>query len=939
MAQAVSLEISRKFTNSKDKAYDMLNWVKRDSILSNPMTGEKVFEQLGVEFPEGWSLNAINIVSQKYFTGTPGDKERESSLKHLIDRVADTITRQGMQEGYFDNQSVAETFREELKYILATQRAAFNSPVWFNIGASERSQQASACFILGIEDTMGSILNWYKDEGMIFKGGSGSGVNLSPIRSSVEKLGKSAGTASGPLSFMRGADASAGAIKSGGKTRRAAKMVILNVDHPDVEEFIWCKAIEERKARVLEQNGFDMSLDGKDIFSVQYQNANNSVRVSDDFMHAVENDEMWDLRAVKNGESVKRVKARDIWRQIAEAAWECADPGLQFDTTINDWHTTPNAGRINGSNPCSEYMHLDNSACNLASINLLKYLREDGTFDVDSFKHTVEIVFTGQEILVGYSEYPIEKIAKNARAYRELGLGYANLGALLMAQGLPYDSDEGRAQAAAITALMTGHAYATSARTANKVGPFAGFSKDKEGMLRVIRKHRDEVSKIDATLVSEELLSAASAAWDEAVELSARYGVRNSQASVLAPTGTIGLMMDCDTTGVEPDLGLVKVKKLVGGGTMAIVNQTVPRALKTLGYSKSQIDEIVAYIDVEKSILGAPYLKPEHVNVFACSMGDNSIHYLGHVKMMGAVQPFISGAISKTVNMPEEATVEDIEQLHLDSWKLGIKAVAIYRDNCKVAQPLSMAKKEGSEEKTQTETVVQTFEQVAKTPVSSGVIRRQMPKVRNSKTFSFTVADLHGYFIVGEFEDGKPGELFISVAKMGSTLSGLMESFGRSISYGLQHGVPLKVYVKGMIRAAFAPSGITDDPDIRTASSIIDYIFKRIAMSYLSFDDRLELGLADIEDMPAEQISLVEDLSLDEVVATVPKATEQQPQLVTEKLVLEDIKITSTTSTSGNKKATKIDEHAPMCYNCGNQTQRSGSCYVCTSCGSTTGCS
>ena len=660
MAQTMSLEISRKFTNSKEKAYDMLTWVKRDSILTNPMTGEKVFEQLGVEFPESWSLNSINIVSQKYFTGTPGQDDRESSLKHLIDRVADTITRQGLQEGYFDSESVAETFREELKYILATQRAAFNSPVWFNIGAAGRSQQASACFILGIEDTMGSILNWYKDEGMIFKGGSGSGVNLSPIRSSVEKLGKSAGTASGPLSFMRGADSSAGAIKSGGKTRRAAKMVILNVDHPDVEEFIWCKAIEERKARVLEQNGFDMSLDGKDIFSVQYQNANNSVRVSDDFMQAVENDDMWDLRAVKNGESVKRVKARDIWRQIAEAAWECADPGLQFDTTINDWHTTPNAGRINGSNPCSEYMHLDNSACNLASINLLKYLREDGTFDVESFKHTVEIVFTGQEILVGYSEYPIESIAKNARAYRELGLGYANLGALLMAQGLPYDSDEGRAQAAAITALMTGHAYATSAKTANKVGPFAGFSKDKEGMLRVIRKHRDEVSKIDATLVSEELLSAASAAWDEAVELSARYGVRNSQASVLAPTGTIGLMMDCDTTGVEPDLGLVKVKKLVGGGTMAIVNQTVPRALKTLGYSKTQIDDVVAYIDTEKSILGAPHLKQEHVDVFACSMGDNSIHYLGHVKMMGAVQPFISGAISKTVNMPEEATVEDI---------------------------------------------------------------------------------------------------------------------------------------------------------------------------------------------------------------------------------------------------------------------------------------
>jgi ribonucleoside-diphosphate reductase alpha chain len=934
MAQTMSLEISRKFTNSKEKAYDMLTWVKRDSILTNPMTGEKVFEQLGVEFPESWSLNAINIVSQKYFTGTPGQEDRESSLKHLIDRVADTITRQGLQEGYFDSEVVAETFREELKYILATQRAAFNSPVWFNIGASERSQQASACFILGIEDTMGSILNWYKDEGMIFKGGSGSGVNLSPIRSSAEKLGKSAGTASGPLSFMRGADASAGAIKSGGKTRRAAKMVILNVDHPDVEEFIWCKAIEERKARVLEANGFDMSLDGKDIFSVQYQNANNSVRVSDDFMQAVENDDMWDLRAVTNGKSVKRVKARHIWRQIAEAAWECADPGLQFDTTINDWHTTPNAGRINGSNPCSEYMHLDNSACNLASINLLKYLREDGTFDVEEFKHTVEIVFTGQEILVGYSEYPIESIAKNARAYRELGLGYANLGALLMAQGLPYDSDEGRAQAAAITALMTGHAYATSAKTANKVGPFAGFSKDKEGMLRVIRKHRDEVSKIDATLVSEELLSAASAAWDEAVELSSRYGVRNSQASVLAPTGTIGLMMDCDTTGVEPDLGLVKVKKLVGGGTMAIVNQTVPRALKTLGYSKSQIDDIVAYIDTEKSIIGAPHLKEDHIDVFACSMGDNSIHYLGHVKMMGAVQPFISGAISKTVNMPEEATVEDIEQLHLDSWKLGIKAVAIYRDNCKVAQPLSMAKKEGSEDKS-TETAAQTIEAAAQAPVAAGAVRRELPKVRTSKTFSFTVADLHGYFIVGEYEDGKPGELFVSVAKMGSTLSGLMDSFARSISYGLQHGVPLKVYVKGMIRTAFAPSGITDDPDIRTASSLIDYIFRRISINYLSFDDRLELGLADIEDMPLQQTSLVQD-DEPEQLNIVEDSIEKTNTSIQNNIPSSELSGNSKTST---KKQAKNDEHAPMCYNCGNQTQRSGSCYVCTSCGSTTGCS
>ncbi len=945
MAQAVNLEVSRKFTTNKSKAYDMLEWVSRDSILENPMTKEKVFEQLGVEFPAGWSLNAINIVSQKYFSGTPGTDERESSLKHLIDRVADTITRQGVQEGYFDSAETAETYREELKYILATQRAAFNSPVWFNIGASGRSQQASACFILGIEDTMGSILNWYKDEGMIFKGGSGSGVNLSPIRSSYEKLGKSAGTASGPLSFMRGADSSAGAIKSGGKTRRAAKMVMLDVNHPDVEEFIWCKAIEERKARVLEQNGFDMSLDGKDIFSVQYQNANNSVRVSDEFMKAVENDDMWDLRAVTTGKSVKKVKARNIWRQIAEAAWECADPGLQYDTTINDWHTTPNAGRINGSNPCSEYMHLDNSACNLASINLLKFLREDGTFNVEEFKHTVEIVFTGQEILVGYSDYPIEAIAKTARAYRELGIGYANLGALLMAQGLPYDSDEGRAQAAAITALLTGHSYVTSAKTANKVGPFAGFSKDREGMLRVLGKHRDAVSSIDASLVSEELLSAAAASWDEAVELGTRYGVRNSQASVLAPTGTIGLMMDCDTTGVEPDLGLVKVKKLVGGGTMAIVNQTIPRALKTLGYSQRQIDDIIAYIDIEKSILGAPHLKAEHVDVFACSMGDNAIHYLGHAKMMGAVQPFLSGAISKTVNMPESATVEDIEQLHMDAWKLGIKAVAIYRDNCKVAQPLSMAKKAGVQEQEDADKLAastamstsQKPEQTMQSSVPAGAVHRPMPKVRNSKTFSFTVADLHGYLIVGEYEDGKPGEVFISVAKMGSTLAGLMESFGRSVSYGLQYGVPLKVYVRGMTHSSFAPSGITDDPDIRTATSLIDYTFRRLAKSYLSFDDQLELGLASIDDMPTTQTALVTDEELQAPVVAENKTDVSVPVEPQTTQRAESAKSAAEQQSTTNKSV--ADPHAPMCYSCGNQTQRSGSCYVCTSCGSTTGCS
>ena len=935
MANVTSLGVGRLFTPQNSKAYDQLKWVKRDSVILNPASSKPVFEQKDVEFPQGWSLNAINIVAQKYFSGTPGTPERESSLRHLIDRVVDTITRQGKQEGYFTSDAEAENFREELKYVLATQRAAFNSPVWFNIGAQGRAQQASACFILGIEDNMPAILNWYVEEGMIFKGGSGSGINLSGIRSSVEPLGKSAGTASGPLSFMRGADASAGAIKSGGKTRRAAKMVILNVDHPDVEEFIWSKAIEERKARVLQENGFDMSLDGKDAFSVQYQNANISVRVTDDFMKAVENDDNWDLKAVTTGKTVKTIKARDLFRQFAEAAWECADPGMQFDTTVNKWHTSPNAGRINGSNPCSEYMHLDNSACNLASINLLKYLRDDFSFAIEEFKHTVELVFTAQEILVGYSEYPTENITKNAKAYRELGIGYANLGALLMAQGLPYDSDEGRAQAAAITALMTGHSYATSARLAKVVGPFAGFNKDREAMLNVLRMHREEVSKIDASLVSEELLSAAATAWDEAVELGERYGVRNSQASLLAPTGTIGLMMDCDTTGIEPDLGLVKVKKLVGGGTMSIVNQTVPRALKALGYSKAQIDDIVNYIDVEKTILGAPHLKKEHEPVFACSMGDNAIHYLGHVKMMAAVQPFLSGAISKTVNMPEEVSVEDIEQLHIDSWKMGLKAVAIYRDNCKVAQPLSMAKKEGSEEKTPAAVAAAIEDRIlVRTPQ-----RRKLPRVRASRTYRFTLSDLEGFFTVGEYEDGSPGELFVNVSKQGSTLSGVMDSFAISVSHGLQYGVPLKSYVKGFRGTTFAPSGITDDPDIRTASSITDYIFRRLAMDYLSFDDRLELGLADLDDMPTDQTSLLDEPVnnvASAAVASIPSVQAPAP----EPNPVQDVQVAEAPAQPTAKaKASVQDASAPLCYNCGNQTQRAGSCYVCSSCGSTTGCS
>ncbi len=924
MAETTTRGVTRLFTPKKSKAYEQLTWVKRDSIIKNPMTGIPVFEQLGVDFPEGWSLNAINIVAQKYFTGTPGAADRENSLKHLIDRVVDTITRQGLQESYFASELEAENFREELKYIVATQRAAFNSPVWFNIGAPDRSQQASACFILGIEDTMPAILNWYVDEGMIFKGGSGSGINISNIRSSMETLGKSAGTASGPLSFMRGADASAGAIKSGGKTRRAAKMVILNASHPDVEEFIWSKAIEERKARDLQSLGWDMSLNGKDSFSIQYQNANNSVRVTDEFMQAVENDDNWDLKAVTTGKTIKTIKARKLYRQFAEAAWECADPGMQFDTVINKWHTTPNAGRINGSNPCSEYMHLDNSACNLASINLLKYLKDDDTFDVKSFVHTIDLIFTAQEILVGYSEYPTESIGKTARAYRELGIGYANLGALLMALGLPYDSAEGRAIAAAITAILTGESYATSARIAGRVGPFAGFHKDRDNMLNVLRMHRAEVSNIDASLVSEELLNAATSAWDDAVELGERYGVRNSQASVLAPTGTIGLMMDCDTTGIEPDLGLVKVKKLVGGGTMSIVNQTVPRALKNLGYTKTQIDEIINYIDVEKTILGAPHLKQEHEPVFACSMGDNSIHYLGHVKMMAAVQPFLSGAISKTVNMPEEATVEDIEQLHIDAWKMGLKAVAVYRDNCKVAQPLSMAKKDVSALAAPVAVAEPSEKYVLK-----GAVRRRLPRVRNSKTYKFTISDLKGYFTVSEYEDGTPGELFVAVSKQGSTLSGLMDSFAISVSHGLQYGVPLKSYAKTLRGTSFAPSGITNDSEIRTASSITDYIIRRLALDYLSFDDRLELGLASIDDMPTDsQTSLLDGEA--PVTATVSEPVQIAP--ISQVVV-------PVAPAATNKMTASSYSTAPLCYNCGNQTQRAGSCYVCSSCGSTTGCS
>ncbi|HSN02123.1 MAG TPA: vitamin B12-dependent ribonucleotide reductase, partial [Acidimicrobiales bacterium] len=855
--QRLGIGLRRFFTTEDRHPYDEVIWDRRDARISNFRDGSVAFEQLDVEVPADWSFNATNILAQKYFRGTMGAPERETSLKQVVDRIVDTITAWGVARDYFVDEEETETFRAELKHLLITQKAAFNSPVWFNIGVKGVPQQGSACFILSVDDSMRSILNWYTEEGIIFKGGSGAGVNLSRIRASAELL-EGGGTASGPVSFMRGADASAGTIKSGGKTRRAAKMVILDVDHPDVEEFIWCKANEEKKARVLRDAGFDMDLDGKDIHSIQYQNANNSVRVSDEFMQAVLDDGDWNLTARGDGSVIQTVKARDVWHQIARAAWECADPGLQFDTTINRWHTSSVTGRINGSNPCSEYMHIDNSACNLASLNLMKFLREDDSFDVDAFKAAIEVLFTAQEIIVGDADYPTEKIGENSRKFRQLGLGYANLGALLMASGLAYDSDAGRAWAAAITALMTGHAYATSARTAGRMGPHEGFAENAVPMLNVLRMHRDASYQIDAKLAPVELLSAAQHAWEEAVDLGTRHGVRNAQASVLAPTGTIGLLMDCDTTGIEPDLGLVKFKKLVGGGNMSIVNQTVPRALAKLGYSEAEIAAIDAYIDEHKSIVGAPALKDEHLPVFACSMGDNTIHYLGHVKMMGAVQPFISGAISKTVNMPEEATVEEVEALHMEAWRLGVKAVAIYRDNCKVGQPLSTAKKDGESAVIETVSDAQSAElyakiakletalELAKTTTSHvvvGAVRERLPRRRVSTTFAFRVADCEGYVTVGEYEDGRPGEVFIKVSKQGSTLAGIMDAFSISISLGLQHGVPLATYVRKYVNMKFEPSGMTDDADLRIATSLVDYIFRRLALDYLSQSDREELGV------------------------------------------------------------------------------------------------
>jgi ribonucleoside-diphosphate reductase alpha chain len=900
--ETAHLGVRRYFTIPGRDPFDEIEWEMRDAFI--PGKDKPAFEQKGVEFPKFWSQTATNIVAQKYFRGRMSSPERESSVKQMIGRVVDTIGAWGRDGGYFANEEEAETFEAELKAILVNQLAAFNSPVWFNVGFEERPQ-CSACFILSIEDSMESILDWIRREGIIFRGGSGSGLNLSKVRSSKEQLSKG-GYASGPVSFMRGADASAGTIKSGGKTRRAAKMVVLDVDHPDIEEFIWCKAKEERKARVLESAGYDMSLDSPDWGSIQYQNANNSVRVTDAFMDAVDADADWNLTARTDGSVIETVKARKLLRDIADAAWQCADPGVQYDTTINAWHTCPNTGRINASNPCSEYMHIDDSACNLASLNLMKFRREDGELDVEAFSHAVDVMFLAQEILVGYSSYPTPEIERNAKAYRQLGLGYANLGALLMARGLPYDSDEGRAYAAAITALMTGRAYRKSSEVAARMGAFPGYQKNAAAMIGVIAKHRAAVGNIEtADSVPTDLLTACRQAWDDALDLGEISGYRNAQATVLAPTGTISFMMDCDTTGVEPDFSLVKSKKLVGGGEITIVNKSVPMALEKLGYAPPETEEVVAYIDERNTVVGAPYLKSEHYPVFDCAVGERAIHYMGHVKMMGGVQPFISGAISKTVNLPESVTVDEVAQLFVESWNLGVKAIAIYRDNCKVAQPLS-GKKDGAQE-----TLVTA---VPPTPLTQ---RRRLPDDRVEVGRKFRVGEYEGYIHVGLFEDGTPGDIFVDIAKEGTTLAGLMNSFMISVSLGLQYGVPLEVYVSKFAHMRFEPSGMTNDPDIRAAKSIVDYIFRWMGKKFLSTDQQEEIGILspEVRARLAASYNALEGKPADAAATPVEAAPPGQTALFNNW------------------------EDAVECARCGGRMVRTGSCYTCRDCGTNTGCS
>jgi ribonucleoside-diphosphate reductase alpha chain len=933
------MEFPRYFTLPGRDPFDEVEWEVRSAVIGNE-SGKVVFEQRDVEFPRFWSQQATNIVVSKYFRGQLGMPERERSVKQLIGRVVDTITKWARQDKYFASEDALQAFSGELKHLLVYQKAAFNSPVWFNCGF-EKAPQCSACFINSVDDTMDSILTLAKTEGMLFKFGSGTGSNLSSIRSSREYLA-GGGTASGPVSFMKGYDAFAGVIKSGGKTRRAAKMVILNADHPDILEFINCKVEEEKKAWALIDAGYDGSFTGVAYNSIFFQNSNNSVRVTDDFMRAVLDDAEWQTKAVRDAAVVDTYKARDLMRGISEGTWVCGDPGMQFDTTVNEWHTCPETGRINASNPCSEYMFLDDSACNLSSINLMKFVKDDGELDVAAFKAACRVMITAQEIIVPNSSYPTKAIEKNSHDYRPLGLGYANLGALLMSRGLPYDSDEGRAYAAAITAVMTGEAYAQSARIArDHGGPFAGYERNREPFLRVMRKHRDAVGEINPKFVPADLYGAARQAWDEAVELGEDFGYRNAQATVLAPTGTIGFMMDCDTTGVEPDIALVKYKKLVGGGLMKIVNGTVPMALKRLGYTEPEIESIVHYIDEHETIEGAPCLLEEHLPVFDCAFkpaqGDRSIHYMGHIRMMGATQPFISGAISKTVNVPREATVEEVEKAYLESWRLGAKAISIYRDGSKRTQPLNTSKAQVTDTRnigaafngsaspvgadlqvgSRAGEIVREVIKVVETPK-----RRKLPDERQSITHKFDIAGHEGYITVGLFPDGTPGEIFLTMAKEGSTISGFADAFAQAISYALQYGVPLQVLVDKFSHARFEPSGMTKNPEVRFAKSIVDYIFRWMATKFLSTEEQFRAGV-NLQEPASSNVGA--DLS-----ASAKATADRQvgPPPAAPRPLSRTIEFA----------AIQAQEDAPPCSTCGSLMIRSGSCYKCVNCGTTSGC-
>lgn len=900
------IRFNRIWTTPGTHPYDQVTWERRDAVMTDWRDGSVTFEQRGVEFPSFWSLNATNIVVTRYFRGKPNTSERETSLRQIIDRVVTAYVTAGVNYGYFATDEDAEIFGQELTYMLLHQIFSFNSPVWFNVG-TPAPQQVSACFILSVDDSMESILDWYKEEGLIFKGGSGSGVNLSRIRGSNELL-SSGGTASGPVSFMRGADASAGTIKSGGATRRAAKMVILDVDHPDIEEFIDTKAREEDKIRVLRDAGFDMDLGGRDILTVQYQNANNSVRVTDAFMHAVENNLPFDLRNRLDDSVAATVNAKELFRKMAQAAWGCADPGIQYDGSIQYWHTNPNTGRITASNPCSEYMSLDNSSCNLASLNLMKFRQFDGSFDRERFVAAVRFIITAMDISVSFADFPTEKIAKTTRAYRQLGIGYANLGALLMSNGIAYDSDEGRAVAAAITSLMTATSYHQSTLLAAAVGAYQGYARNASAHNAVMRKHAEaSMNNVPPYTDASPIIDYANSMWSEAIRIGDRHGYRNAQVSLLAPTGTIGLMMDCDTTGIEPDLALVKFKKLFGGGSMKIVNQTVPLALLTLGYGEDQIKEISDYVLEHGHVINAPSLDPKHYPVFDCAMGERSIAPMGHVNMMAAVQPFLSGAISKTINMPESATVEDVEHVYMQGWKLGLKALAIYRDNCKVGQPLSVVKK------------VEEAVDIADVAIDQRPQRQRLPKKRNGHTVSFAVGGAEGYMTASSYPDGGLGEIFLKMSKQGSTLAGVMDAFSIAISVGLQYGVPLETYIKKFINMRFDPAGWTDDPDIRTSASIVDYMFRRLALDFLPADVRADLGILTVKERAAQILN-----------ETVSEAYPAADTVEEEK---------GFSSVLGKAIYAETGTDAPLCMDCGVKMQRAGSCYLCSSCGRTSGCS